>query len=273
MVQAPGQGEAGHQGQQEDHRHEVEGGQELVGPHRDHRWRGGPAPARWSRRGLPRHTARQACLRSPARRAGMPSPRRNGAGRGPRRQRRQAGLRPVGLADRDCAVEPHYRAGGEATAARRTTPRSAPSRSRLWSGRPRAGRRSRPVPGIRPAGRGPARPAGSSPFGDQAGVPARSVLLGERHQATSGPVRTRGAHGGAASARAAPRPRARRSSESWRVSRIASAARSTSAVALVEHEVEHAQHRRQIAGLVERHPAIRRLARLIRCAMVASGTR
>jgi hypothetical protein len=44
-------------------------------------------------------------------------------------------------------------------------------------------------------------------------------------------------------------------------------------VALVEHEVEHPQHRDQRAGLVERDPLTVRLARLIRWAIVASGTR
>ena len=37
-------------------------------------------------------------------------------------------------------------------------------------------------------------------------------------------------------------------------------------------EVEHAQHDGEVAGLVQAAPAQVRLARLIRCAIVASGT-
>ena len=44
-------------------------------------------------------------------------------------------------------------------------------------------------------------------------------------------------------------------------------------VALVEDQVEDAQDGRDVAGLVEPHAETVRLARLMRCAIVASGTR
>ena len=63
---------------------------------------------------------------------------------------------------------------------------------------------------------------------------------------------------------------------SWRASRIASRARSDPAgVAGRVDEVEHAQHDGEVTGLVQAAavPAgSARLARLIRCAIVASGT-
>ena len=74
-------------------------------------------------------------------------------------QCRQACGRAVGLADGDGTVEPDDRACRRTGAARRTTPRSGPSRSPRRAARRHGARRSPLAPGTRRAGRAPARPA------------------------------------------------------------------------------------------------------------------
>ena len=116
-------------------------------------------------------------------------------------------------------------------AARRTTRRSAPSRCPRPVWRRRGGRRWRPEPGTRRAGRVRARACSDvDALGDELGVPPAPVLLCERHDAAIGRGCGCGAgHGAGASGRAARGPRARRSRRpAGGSSRIASAARSTS---------------------------------------------
>ena len=165
----------------------------------------------------------------------------------------------------------------------------------LGARRPRRGRRrSRPAAGTaRAAVRASASLTSATPSLDRRRVPARAVLLGERDERAVGRrCAPAGARRSAASARAGPRPRRRPGSGrcTSRVSRIASrvsvgalqVGAGARRVALVEDQVEHVQHRaravaraRRSGGSANGVPAalIVSFARLIRCAIVASGTR
>ena len=115
----------------------------------------------------------------------------------------------------------------------------------------------------------------STPFCDQLAVPAGSVLVGEGNQAAvgAGPRRPTGV----VQQHQRQQPgrflvighRRQLPGEPDRLGRQVD----VTGIALVEHEIQHPQHRGEIAGLVEPHAATVRLARLIRCAIVASGTR
>ena len=210
--------------------------------------------------------------------AGGRRPRCSGAARGRPRRARPDPPAPVRLTDRDRPVERERRASRSARAARRTSRRSAPSRSPRRSWRRRAAPRSRPGPGTGRAGRGPGRPGGGR-------RPRRSG----RCASGSGPAPPAGSVARRASVRASRRAWC----SSIRASRPATSGSSLASpatqlpgqpdrlgdqvdiagVALVEHQVERGQHGARSPGWSKRTSATVRLARLIRWAIVASGTR
>ena len=116
----------------------------------------------------------------------------------------------------------------------------------------------------------------SIPSAMSRGVPLAAVLLGERHDAS---VRS----GAAAAAGVVEQHQGEQPvdlgvvhqgsqlpGQSDRLGREIDVA----GVALVEDEVQHPHHRAHVAGYARHRPRLTvRLARLMRCAMVGSGTR
>ena len=182
----------------------------------------------------------------------------------------------VGLADRDGPVELHDRAAGEPE--QLVVPADDLHPVGLLGAR-RVGVQG----GDRGLGLELAEPVATQrrlqdgdALGDERGVPAGAVLLGQRDQAAVAPGPRRSPGVVQQHQRQQPRGllvvghRRQLPGEPDRLGRQVDVA----GVALVEDQVEHPQHRRQVAGLgrTARRATVR-LARLIRCAIVASGTR